>query len=443
MDGNVARALDLLDWGESASLEEMTERRVVELRSLLTHCYAEVPYYRQLMRQRGIDPKSVQSLDDLRRFPVLTRDAIRRQGDTMIASNLQPKDYIIRKTGGSTGEPIASYVDHRTRVMETYASFRGDRWMGWRSWMKKIKLWGGSLQRPGSRGLRSRMRSLVLGHVALSAFSVNAGTAGDYARTILQTGPAVMIGYSSALYLLAQELAKLGETAWPVKAVFPTAAEMPADWARHVSRVFNCPVRRYYGGAEVNALGFQVEEEGPYLVPDEHVVIETVQPGTAEAETVPVGSLLVTSLFNRARPLIRYANGDLGDVAQPGELHPSRSCIRELSGRGADMFVLRDGTRLSANFGAKIISALKPPVKRFQFIQHEYDSVEFRYEALSKELNAGELKEIVDALRKHMGSKLDVDVKCTGDFVVSKGGKHRTMICRVTDASEEKTPSRD
>lgn len=430
-DSNAAYAQQLCEWGDTASLAELTEFRVRRLCELVKHCGEHIPYYRELLRKRGITPKQIQSLDDLRRFPVLTKDAIRDQGDSMIAQNLGPRDYQIHKSGGSTGEPIASYKDHRARAVETYLSFRGDIWMGWRPWMRKIKLWGGSLGRPGSKGLYDRLRSLVLSQIPLPAFEINARTAPQYVRRILEAGPSVMIGYSSALFLLAQEVAKLGEYEWPLYAIFPTAAEMPAEWARYVNQVFHCPVRRYYGCAEINSLGFQTTDEGPYIVPDEHVVLETVQPGTPEAEVVPPGSLLITALFNHARPLIRYANGDMGDVAPPGELHPTRSCIRELSGREADMFILRDGTRLSANFGAKIISFLKPPVKRFQFIQHDFDRVELRYEPLSGDLTVQHIRDIESILRDHMGSGVTLEVIKTEDFILSRSRKHRTMICRV------------
>lgn len=430
-DANAAYAQQLCEWGETASLAELNEFRVRRLCELVEHCGVHIPYYRELFRQRGITSQQIQSLDDLRRFPVLTKDAIRDHGDSMIAQNLGPRDYQIHKSGGSTGEPIASYKDHRTRAVETYLSFRGDTWMGWRPWMRKIKLWGGSLGRPGSKGLYDRLRSLVLSQIPLPAFEINARTAPQYVRAIQDAGPSVMIGYSSALFLLAQEVAKLGEHEWPLHAIFPTAAEMPTEWASYVSQVFKCPVRRYYGCAEINSLGFQVSEEGPYVVPDEHVVLETVQPGSPEAEAVPPGSLLITALFNRARPLIRYANGDLGDMAPPGELHPTRSCIRELSGRGADMFVLRDGTRLSANFGAKIISYLKPPVKRFQFIQHDFDRVELRYEPLRGDLTGQHVRDIESILRGHMGSAVTLEVVKTDDFILSRSRKHRTMICQV------------
>lgn len=430
-DPNAAYALNLCEWGETASLTELNEFRIRQLQELVGWCQEHIPYYRKLFRERGIAPCNIQSLDDLRRFPVLTKDAIRDQGESMIAENLRPKDYQIHKSGGSTGEPIASYKDHRTRAVETYLSFRGDTWMGWRPWMHKVKLWGGSLGRPGSKGLYDRLRSIMLSQIPLPAFSISAKTAPDYVRTIQKAGPCVMIGYSSALYLLAQEVAKLGDVDLPLHAVFPTAAEMPAAWASYVSEVFKCPVRRYYGCAEINSLGFQVQDEGPYIVPDEHVILETVQPGTPEAEVVPPGSLLITALFNRARPLIRYANGDLGEVTSPGVLHPTRSCIRELSGRSADMFVLRDGTRLSANFGAKIISTLKPPVKRFQFIQHDFERVEFRYEPLHRDLTQEELEQIGDILRRHMSQDLELTINKTTDFVVSSSNKHRTMICQL------------
>jgi len=430
-DANAAYALRLSEWGETASLNELTEFRIRKLQELIRSCHEHIPYYRDLLRHRGIKADAIQSLGDLRRFPVLTKDAIREHGEAMIAQNLRPGDYQIHKSGGSTGEPIASYKDHRTRAVETYLSFRGDNWMGWRPWMRKIKLWGGSLGRPGSKGIYDRLRSFALSQVPLPAFSISAKTVPDYVRTIQRSGPCVMIGYSSALYLLAQEVEKLGEFDWPLQAIFPTAAEMPTEWATYVSRIFKCPVRRYYGCAEINSLGFQTQDEGPYVVPDEHVVLETVQPGSPEAEVVPPGSLLITALFNRARPLIRYANGDMGDVTPPGVLHPTRSCIRELSGRGADMFILRDGTRLSANFGAKIISFLKPPVKRFQFIQHDFDQVELRYEPLAGDLTAQHIRDIENILRSHMGQSVVLQVVKTDDFILSKSRKHRTMICRV------------
>ncbi len=438
-DPNAAYALKLSEWGETASLAELTEFRIRRLQELVRSCQEHIPYYRKLFRERGITPETIQSLDDLRRFPVLTKDAIREHGEAMIAQNLRPRDYQIHKSGGSTGEPIASYKDHRTRAVETHLSFRGSAWMGWRPWMRVIKLWGGSLGRPGSRGLYDRLRSFFLSQIPLPAFSINAQTAPGYARAIQRAGPCVMVGYSSALYLLAQEVAKLGDFDWPLHAIFPTAAEMPAEWASYVSQVFKCPVRRYYGCAEINSLGFQTRDEGPYIVPDEHVVLETVQAGSPEAEVVPAGSLLITALFNQARPLIRYANGDLGEVTPPGTLHPTRSCIRELSGRSADMFILRDGTRLSANFGAKIISALKPPVKRFQFIQRNYDLVEFRYEPLDRDLTGEELKEISNILRLHMSPNLEMVVSKTADFVMSSSNKHRTMICLVSDETRSKT----
>lgn len=430
----VAEALAILERGDAADLAGMTRMRVEALRDLLVHARDHVPYYREIMQARGIRPEEVRDLEVIRSFPVLTKDAIRTRGLEMIADNLRPGEYSIHKSGGTTGEPIASYIDRRAEAIMTHAAFRGDQWIGWRPWMRTIRLWGGSLARPGAKGLKSKLRSFVLGEVPLSAFTVNARTARDYAEAIQRAGPCAMIGYSSAIYLLAQEVSRLNYRSWPLKVIMPTAAEMPADWGRYISEVFQCPVRRYFGCAEINALGYQVTDDGPYVIPDEHVYLESVQPGTPEAEVVPVGSLLITSLYNRARPLIRYANGDLGDIAPPGTLHPTRSCIRELSGRSADMFVLRDGTRVSANFGAKIISALKPPVKRFQFIQEDYDRVEFRYEPLDRELTAGEIEEITRLLRSHMADDLRVSVVRTVDFVVSSSRKHRTMICRVPSA---------
>src|SRR5437773_12390 len=72
-------------WWDRARLEE---HQNCELRALAKHCYANVPYYRQLFRTLGIGPDDIRCKEDLQRLPLLDKDTIRANADTLLAGNI-------------------------------------------------------------------------------------------------------------------------------------------------------------------------------------------------------------------------------------------------------------------------------------------------------------------------------------------------------------------
>jgi phenylacetate-CoA ligase len=423
------RAVDLLQKGDcitAGQLEEMRNRAFIDL---VHHCYQYVPYYRCLMDQYSIKPKNMQSLDDIRCFPVMTKDSIRSVRNDLRATNLC-WPCLERRSGGTTGEPFVWYIDPYARVVETYAYFRGLQWMGWRPGMKVINLWGGSLGRPAKLPLRSYLRELAMGDVSLSAIDLSPDNALGYFKTIKQAGPSVLIGYASSIMLLSNYAEEFNIRGLPLVAIFSTAEQMPESWAGRLSKVFSCPVKSYYGCTEINSVGFQVQQDGPYWIADEHVYVEKLGDQDVQGIDEP-NDLLLTSLYNHTYPLIRYSVGDMGTVASPGELHPTRSCLRMLAGRREDNFVREDGTYVSARLGNKAVTATGLPFKRFQFIQWDLNKVELRYELMGDIPSTEQINELITILRGYIGANLQVDLKQTSDFILTPARKHRVMISRL------------
>ena len=96
-------------------LEQKTycERRMYQLKKvqqLLAYAYEHTRYYRNLFDKNNIKPWDVQSLDDMKKIPVLTKDIVRDNLQDMI-SDVIPKDKLIYvTTGGSTGKPLGFYI---------------------------------------------------------------------------------------------------------------------------------------------------------------------------------------------------------------------------------------------------------------------------------------------------------------------------------------------
>ena len=113
---NAARYLDELRRTQWLPREELEELQMKRLRRLLHHAQAHVGYYRELFQTAGITPESIRTLDDLRRIPVLTKQALRENLYFDLLSDNHDKRKIYRvTTSGSTGEPLALGVAQTAR----------------------------------------------------------------------------------------------------------------------------------------------------------------------------------------------------------------------------------------------------------------------------------------------------------------------------------------
>jgi len=86
------------------SKEQMIDYQLRKLRSLISHCFVNVPYYTRIMNEGGINPNAVKSLDYLKQFPVLTKELIKKHYVDFIPLNEQRLRGIrSSQTGGTTG----------------------------------------------------------------------------------------------------------------------------------------------------------------------------------------------------------------------------------------------------------------------------------------------------------------------------------------------------
>ena len=69
--------LDKTQWFDE---EELQKIQLNLLRRLIHHCYSSVPYYRQLMDERGIGVNDIMTVDDLKKFPILTKNDVLQAG---------------------------------------------------------------------------------------------------------------------------------------------------------------------------------------------------------------------------------------------------------------------------------------------------------------------------------------------------------------------------
>src|SRR5262249_50290091 len=73
------RTRAMLARSERMPADELKRHTDARVRDLVAYAHARVPYYRDVMDERGVRPEHVRGLADLRLLPFLTKDILRRE----------------------------------------------------------------------------------------------------------------------------------------------------------------------------------------------------------------------------------------------------------------------------------------------------------------------------------------------------------------------------
>ncbi len=126
------------------SQSELKEIQLNKLRSLIYHCYENVPYYRNFMKKIDMIPSDIKSLDILKEFPIITKEIIKANYNDFTPVNLKKiKGVKISQTGGTTGNILMKRNDANSRSHVWGAYKRFEDWMGFKTGEKLLRLMGG------------------------------------------------------------------------------------------------------------------------------------------------------------------------------------------------------------------------------------------------------------------------------------------------------------
>jgi phenylacetate-CoA ligase len=250
---------------------------------------------------------------------------------------------MVRMTGGSTSKPVRIPAWKSESDATRWEVWLGRTWYGVRPESRLFLLWGHShLLGTGWTGwLRARRRELsdrLLGYRRHSAYDVSAAAMRRAADALAEFRPDYVVGYSVALDLLARANEGRGHLReLNVKAIFGTAEAFPdATSAARLQGLFGCPVGMEYGAVETGVMA-HTHPAGGYRVFWRHHLLEAAGSG-------PRRRLLVTSLFPRAFPLIRYEIGDEVVLPEAADESAGLTTLASVAGRCNDYVELSDGT---------------------------------------------------------------------------------------------------
>jgi phenylacetate-CoA ligase len=148
----------------------------------------------------------------------------------------------------------------------------------------------------------------------------------------------------------------------------------PSD-EKFLKDAFLVPIINEYGASELGVIAFP-DKEFQWRLSDEDLFVEVLNEKGQPVEKGAVGRLVVTSLYNRAMPIIRYELGDMASVNFSAEGN-TLSCLK---GRLTDTLRLPSGRIMpgaTLYIAAKIIYDNLPELKEFIIKQTSLDTIEY------------------------------------------------------------------
>jgi len=416
------RWLDKTQWLSSAELEEIQLRL---LRRLVRHCYNTVPYYRELMRQQAISPESIRRLEDIEKFPVLTKKDILEAGDSIISTRYFRPLLRTAYTGGTTGTPLKIRRNWMSIGSEHAFVRRQWDWAGLSLADRCAYLTGRVIVKPDKENCRLYTYDPFMKELILSTYHLSPRTAKIYAEAMEKYRVRAVAGYPSAVHLLARSCLDYG-IKLKLKAALTSSETLTESMRSRISRAFDCKVFDFYGGAE-RVCYILTCEQGSYHVIPEYGITELIP---IKGEDGDKCRLVATGFWNLAMPLIRYDMGDIviksQDPCRCGRAYP---VVKSILGRTADVVRTPSGRELGSAVLTHLLYGTDHIVES-QIIQESLAQLTIQY-VPTHEFSHQDLQSLERLLRQHLPSELKVDLKRVEKIERTSSGKIRPLVSKL------------
>jgi phenylacetate-CoA ligase len=324
---------------ERASTDELRALQLQRLRWSIQHAHAHVLPFRSKCETLGVGPADLQTLDDLAKFPFMTKQDLREHYPFGLFA--VPRDRLSRlhASSGTTGKPTV--VGYTARDIDTWANIVA----------RSIRAAGG---RPGdivhiaygyglfTGGLGAHYGAERLG---CTVIPMSGGQTERQVQLITDFRPDIIMATPSYVLNIAEEFERQNLDSRNCSLSVGILGAEP--WTNTLRSQIETRLRLdavdIYGLSEVMGPGVAQEciesRDGP-VVWEDHFYPEIIDPATGKLLRDGVhGELVFTSLTKEALPVIRYRTGDLTRLLPPTARSMRR--IERISGRSDDMLIIR------------------------------------------------------------------------------------------------------
>ena len=325
---------------ECASREQIRAWQDERLVQTVQRVYKNVPYYRDMMDQKGVTPDDIRSVDDLHKLPFLTKSDLRDAYPYGLMAAPLHDCVRIQSTSGTTGRRVvAFYTQHDIDLWDDCCARAIVAAGGTKDDVVHVCYgYGLFTGGPGLNGGSHKVGSLTL--------PMSSGNTDRQIQFMCDLGSTILCCTPSYAAYLGETICERGlQDQIKLKAGIFGAEAWTEEMRRDIEKKLNIKAYDIYGLTEISGPGVSFEccEQTGMHINEDHFIAEIINPVTGEVlPEGEKGDLVFTSITKEAFPLIRYRTRDLCVLTREkcscGRTHVKMS---KPMGRSDDMLIVK------------------------------------------------------------------------------------------------------
>lgn len=373
------------------------------------------------------------SIENWNEIPIMTKKEFQKPLQERLSNGFTPKNVYVNKTSGSSGDPFIFAKDKFCHALTWTNIINRFGWFGidFNS-SKQARFYGIPLDFIGNK--KERLKDFLKKSYRFPIFDLSDKILEKVLLKFQNKKFDYINGYTSSIVLFAKFLEKknivLTSVCPTLKCCVVTSEMLFEEDKTLMEKQFGVPVVNEYGASELDLIAFQNNND-EWQINSETLFVEILDENNNVLPLGKEGRIVITSLYNKAHPFIRYDIGDIGILDEKSTL--KKPILKKLIGRTNDIAVLPSGKKspgLTFYYVTKSIIEDDGNVKEFVIKQTKIDTFDIEYVS-QKELNNNQIKTIEKAISTYLENGLHFNFIRKEKLTRSKSGKLKQFVSLI------------
>ena len=393
-----------------------------KLRRIIKHAYNS-SLYRDKFIQAGLTPKDILCVEDLYKFPILTKTELKEWMTRELKDNASKYEKWHRdNTSGSTGTPLQvryTPYEHAGMMAKIFMIYKI---AGQNIFLNTMF----SISSPAHQGGETKSFIKKLG-LAVKYRTSQLDEPKKIVEKFNSTKPDLLNANVSHILSMIEYAENNGIVLHQPKIVVSTAEKMTDERLALMRKHFGdqCTIMDNYGSIETGAMACNVTRDvyiKHFIYPYNCFIVKD-----EEGKKSNHGIIYITSLFQKEIPLINY---ELGDIVETREEN-GVTVICKVEGRQDDWIKFKDGTKVPFQHVYEMMSPIEGIIK-YKAIQEDYMHLVLKCVKLNESYDTIAIeKKIQENAKEIFHDRIEVVVEWVDDIEVERNGKIRMLISKV------------
>jgi phenylacetate-CoA ligase len=371
---------------------------------------------------------------DWEKLPVLNKTNLQQSLKKRLSKGYNINNVYLNKTSGSSGTPFIFAKDKYCHALTWASNFMR---FGWHNinlnTSYQARFYG--LPKDIVGNTKERLKDFLSRRYRFSVFDLSDENLEIFLINFRTKKFDYINGYTSSIVLFAKFLQKknivLKDICPSLKVCMVTSEMLFEEDKKLLETQLGIPIVNEYGASELDLIAFQ-NTNGDWEINSETLYVEILDDNDTVLPYGEVGRVVITSLFNKAHPFIRYDIGDIGILDEKST--PDNPILKKLIGRTNDIVHFPSGKKspgLIFYYITKSIIEDDGNVKEFIIKQTQIDSFKIKYVSESK-LSDAKIKKMQQAIDLYLEPNLNFIFVKKKSLKRSKRGKLKQFKSELT-----------